>query len=165
MGAMYDLTGEMIELQLMIEDAETDADRAALAARIAEVAMRMDVAADGCARLMRNLGVRIEAYKAEEQRLAKRRRALENGVERIKSAMLAAMDATGTKRVNTSIGVWSVRMNRASVCIDDRSLIPEAYLKQLPPEVDKQAIQEAYKLTGEEIPGTHMARSMSVTFY
>lgn len=164
MGMLYDLTGEMLELQMAIESAESDEDAAEIAELLQDAIGRLRDSADGLARLTRNLSMRCDAYRAEEQRLAKSRRALESSMERIKGALMGAMNASGMQRVQTSIGVWSLRLNPPSVCIDDETLIPAEYLEPQPPKIDKQAIKQAYKLTGEEIPGTHIERAQGLQF-
>ena len=65
-----------------------------------------------------------------------------------------AMEAANVRRVDTSIGRWSVRKNPPSVMIVDAAEIPEDYLVPRPPKVNAAAIRDHFKATGEIVPGT-----------
>lgn len=116
------------------------------------------------AKLSKNLEAEAEMYKAEADRLAKMAKSRSNAVERIKQAIYDAMMVTGRDKVKTDIGTYSLQKNPPSVEITSLDKIPESYLIPQEPKVDKRGIIQAYKMTGEIIPGTEIKQEMGLRF-
>lgn len=73
---LYELTSDYMELLTMLED--PDADEEVIADTLEGLAGDIEAKADGYARVMRQMDADAVAIKAEEERLANRRRSLEN---------------------------------------------------------------------------------------
>ena len=99
-----------------------------------------------------------EAIKVEEERLYKRRQAIANNSEWLKSYLLTEMIAIRILKVKRDVITVSVVDNPPSVEIADVSLIPENFQRIIPPsiEVDKKLIIDHFKQTGEIISGINI---------
>ena len=157
------LTGEYIQLMQMLEDASAE-DEAEIVAAMEAVTDDIEDKADAYARIMKNLLADVDALDVEEKRLKARRTALENRVDRLKSAIQNAMELTGAKKLKTSIGNWSIQKNPLSVSAVDVEKVPARFLIEQPPKVDRRAILEEFKQTGELFDGVTITQSESVRF-
>lgn len=160
---LYELTGEYIQLMQMLEDASVE-DEAEIAAAMEAVAGDIEDKADAYARMMKNLLGDIDALEQEEKRLYDRRTALKNRVDRLKTAIQNAMELTGVKKLKTSIGNWSIQKNPPSVFAVDVEKVPARFLIEQPPKVDRRAILEEFKQTGELLDGVTITQGESVRF-
>lgn len=160
---LYELTGEYIRLMQMLEDAFVE-DEAEIAAAMEAVTGDIEDKADAYARMMKNLLGDVDRLEQEEKRLKARRMALENCVDRLKTAIQNAMELTGTKKLKTSIGNWSIQKNPLSVSEVDVEKVPARFLIEQPPKVDRRAILEEFKQTGELFDGVTITQSESVRF-
>lgn len=160
---LYELTGEYIQLMQMLEDASAE-DEAEIAAAMEAVAGDIEDKADAYARMMKNLQGDIDTLDQEEKRLKNRRTALENRVDRLKTAIQNAMELTGAKKLKTSIGNWSIQKNPLSVSAVDVEKVPARFLIEQPPKVDRRAILEEFKQTGELFDGVTITQGESVRF-
>lgn len=101
---------------------------------------------------------------AEEKELAKRRRRIENKIEKIKGSILAACMGEDGNPVRFTAPRADVlfRLNPPSTVIDDETLLPERYVvKKISAAPDKASIKAAI-LAGEAVPGAHVERTRSV---
>ena len=160
---LYELTGEYIQLMQMLEDASAE-DEAEIMAAMEAVTDDIEDKADAYARIMKNLLADVDALDVEEKRLKARRTALENRVDRLKTAIQNAMELTGTKKLKTSIGNWSIQKNPLSVSAVDVEKVPARFLIEQPPKVDRRAILEEFKQTGELFDGVTITQGESVRF-
>lgn len=164
MANLYELTADYLRLQRLLEDgAETPEEEQAISACIEQLAADINVKADGYARVVRNMTAEAEALRAEEKRLAARRRTLENGIDRLKTSMMTAMQLTGEKKVKTSIGSWSIQKNPQSVAIVDEKAIPAEYWKQPEPELNRTLILSDLK-AGCIVDGCELQQTEGLRF-
>lgn len=160
---LYELTGEYIQLMQMLEDASAE-DEAEIAAAMEAVAGDIEEKADAYARIMKNLLGDVDAIEQEEKRLYSRKVALKNHIDRLKMAIQNAMELTGTKKLKTSIGSWNIQKNPLSVSAVDVEKVPARFLIEQPPKVDRRAILEEFKQTGELLDGVTITQGESVRF-
>ena len=156
---LYKLTGEYQYLQNQIEDGDEQALES-----LDIVSGDLQHAYDGYAKLMRNLAAEAEAMREEEKRLAAKRKAIENGIDRLKQAIYTAMTITGQTKVKTSIGTWGIQKNPYSVKVYNASKVPERFLIPQPPTIDRAAILAEFKETGEVLDGVEIAQGEGVRF-
>ena len=164
MASLYELSAEYASL--------IDAYDAEEAAEVQENILNMlantegEIAdkADAYAKIIRMKEEEAKAFKAEVDRLTARKRAAENMVSRLKSALLDAMKLTGTQEIKTSIGKWRVQMNPPSCEVTDVELVPKMYRVPQPDKVDRKAILDAFKQTGEIPTGVEIKREEGVRF-
>jgi transcriptional regulator of heat shock response len=117
--------------------------------------------AENMAKLIKCLDSDCKAIKEEEQRLADRRKALENKISSIKEYLQNQMEVAGLNKVKRPTITISIQANPPSVEVMDESLIPSTYMVPQPSKIDKRAILTALK-EGEFIPGASIKKTMGV---
>lgn len=115
---------------------------------------------EGTACYVRELKAEADAIKAEEERLAKRRKALENKALRLMNYMRPALDAVGGKVRGL---MASVRISKSqAVTVFDLDALPDAFKRVVTKvDPDKVALKKALK-AGEDIPGAALEDRQSV---
>ena len=147
---LYELTNDYMELLQMAED--PDIDEQAFLDTLEGIEGALEDKADNYAKIMRMLEADAKGIKAEEERLAKRRKTIEGNVSRMKFALQYAMEATGKTKFKTQLFSFNVQSNPASVVMDESDIenIPERFLKYKDPEIDRKAIKDAIKAGNED---------------
>lgn len=158
---IYEIPGALRELLDRLDaDPDTgEVDGEALAA-YAEYNAAAAEKLEGTACYVRELKAEAGAIKVEEERLAKRRKALENKSERLKNYMMPALEAMGGKVKGV---MASVRIGKSqAVTVFDIDALPDAF-KHVKTTIapDKVALKKALK-SGEVIPGAALEDRQSV---
>jgi len=99
--------------------------------------------------------------KAAEERMALRRKALENRARNLRSYLLTCMQVAGVGKIETPELRLAVRKNPPAVVVDDPAAVPAQYWRipdPPPAEVDKAAIKTAIR-AGETVPGAHLEQT------
>ncbi len=142
------------ELSALLDQAEGD-----FATKVERVALKV-----------RSMEVTADAIKAEEVRLAQKRRVQENAVASLKSYLREALRLAGQTKVVGTLATVSVQKNPPSVqgLLDEESLvgmyaIQSPFVKrEVSYALDKKAVIEAHK-AGQEIPqGVSVSQSLSL---
>ena len=122
---LYELTENYRNLQDLLENPEIDQDLITNA--LDEVGEQLEEKSENIAKLIKTLEVEVTGFKAEEKRLADRRKTLENRITGLKSYIDAAMKATGKKKFKGQLFSFNIQKNPPSVNITDSTLIPKEY--------------------------------------
>ena len=93
--------------------------------------------------------------KEEEDRLSKRRKALENRAKGIKKYLLSQLVVLKIAKLKTKLLSLTVNKPRISVEIEDINLVPEEFIR-VNKEAEKSAIKRALE-NGAAIPGVRMS--------
>lgn len=157
MATLYELQENYTNIQMLIESGEYTAEELQFA--IDAVKDEIEKKLEGYAMIVKNLESDIEGLKAEEKRLAERRKSLENGVRRMKEAMQGVLIQTGSNSVKTSKFTVSLRKSTA-VMIENEELIPEQFFR-VKKEVNKSEISNWLK-ENKEIPGAKLVENQSL---
>lgn len=105
-----------------------------------------------------NISAEIDALKAHEKKVAAKRKALESRESWLRDYLKANMERCGISEIKAIDGTFSAKLQkgRASVVIDNESLIPDdSEFIRWTRAVDKTAIAAAIK-AGQEVPGAHI---------
>ena len=157
MASLYEMTQEVMYLQTLLENGDIDEQ----IYKDTVEAMCVDGKMENICKVMKNLEAQSAAYKAEEDRMAVRRKTLENGIKRLKESMMTYMVMADTKKVEA--GLFKVSLGTSkSVSIWDETMLPEEYLIPQPAKVDRAAISKALK-AGEDVTGAELVESNFVT--
>lgn len=157
MSTLYEMTQDVLYLQNLLEEGEIDEQ----AYRDTVECMCIEGKIENICKMMKNLEAKAAAYKSEEDRMAKRRKTIENSVKRLKDSVLDFMLCSNNKKVEA--GVFTVGLGSStSVNVLDASHIPEEYLTPQPPKIDKTALGKALK-EGKEIDGVELAKNPYIT--
>ena len=159
---LYELTSEYLDLLAMLEDPDVDEDL--INDTLEGIDGELEVKADGYARVMRQMDADAKAIKAEEERLANRRKSLENRSAALKSRLQQMMEITGKVKFKTELFSFGIQKNPAAVVMDEQYIenIPECYLIIQEPKIDKQKIKEDLK-AGLDLEGiAHLEQTESL---
>lgn len=149
----------LYELSLAFQDVQNmDLDPEVMKDTLDSIEDAIESKAENIAKLVRNLESDVSAYKEEEDRLKTKRQATENKVKWLKTYLEDNMKLTGKTKFKSGMFNFSIQKNPASVNITDEKIIPEEFLIQQPPKVDKTSIKEILK-RGIEVPGAELKQT------
>ncbi len=154
---LYEMSQSYTQLLEIADSIDEDVFRDTLSA--IEEAIEDKVESVG--KFIRCLEADAKAIKEEEQRLADRRKAIENKISNTKEYLQNQMEVAGIDKVKRATLTVSIQNNPPSVEIADESLIPSDYMIPQPSKIDKKSILSALK-DGEEIPGCEIKQTRSV---
>lgn len=156
MGTLYELTTQATALYELLQAEEID-----------EQTFKDTLEAMGAAdkvesycKVIKQLQNDVEMYKKEIDRLTARKKTADNGIERMKAALLAFLQYSGQDKVKAGTFAVSTATTQA-VQITDEKLIPCIYLVEQPPKISKDAIKKALK-DGEKVNGAELINNIGV---
>lgn len=149
---LYELSLSFQEVQNMDLDPEVMKDT------LDSIEDAIESKAENIAKLIRNLESDVSAYKEEEDRLKTKRQATENKVKWLKTYLEDNMKLTEKTKFKSGMFNFAIQKNPASVNITDEKAIPEEFLIQQPPKVDKTSLKEILK-RGIEVPGAELKQT------
>ena len=164
MASLYELSAGYATLVDAYDTAETDEERENILAILADAEGDIEAKAENYAKLIRMKEEEAKAFKSEVDRLTARKRAAENLVARLKSALLDSMKLTGKGEIKTSIGKWRVQMNPVSCEVVNIDKVPMEYHIKQEDKVDKKSLIDHYKQTGELIDGVEFKQEQGIRF-
>jgi hypothetical protein len=145
---LYELTEEYFSLMEILSEEENDEKIEALR----RIEADFEKKADGYAKVYRTMQAQAEAIKEEETRLKNRRKAVENGAERLKNALYNAMVLLDKKKIKTPLFSFSIQNNPPGVNDYAPEKIPPEYWIPQAPILDKKKLLDDLK-GGEIIEG------------
>lgn len=102
----------------------------------------------------KNIELTIEAMKTEEKRISEQRKALENKLDKFKEYVKGCMEQGGFTKVDTGLGTMTIAKNPMSVEVENEIEVPSEFKQEIVTiKVDKTAIKNHFKETGEILPG------------
>lgn len=137
---LYELQGQWKTLYEMMDDSEADED--AIIDTIEGIEGEIESKADGYACVLTQMDSDDEALTKEIERLQKRRAAIRNNKERLKSRLQDAMELTGKYKFKTERFSFNIQNNPPKVVVDDVTAIPKQFLIPQEPKQDTKAIKE-----------------------
>ena len=151
MGSLYEITNALQVLQEREIEEMTEEEKEQLQEKLKELLIEKS---GSVIQFIQNLQSSIDGIKNEEKRLKEARQYLENRQEKFEEYVLKCMENIGAKEIITDNGILKTRNNPLSVEIVDEDKIPSKYKKQvIETKIDKIAIKEDFKNTGEIIDG------------
>ena len=145
---LYELTGQYQELLDMAE--AEDVDPQVIADTMEAVGGEIEDKAEGYACIIKQLEADAVALKTEEERLAARRKSVENNIRNMKETLQNAMYATGKTKFKTNLFSFGIQKNPASLFIADMDMVPGRFMVPQPDLPDKAAIKEYLKENGDQ---------------
>ena len=138
-----------------------DVDLEVIESTLISLEEAFETKADGIASIMKSLDAEAEAIKAEEVRLAARRKSAENRKEWLKGYLEREMERAGLSKVKTPKFTVSLSLNPPSVEVLDPSKIPSDYWRVPEPQLDKKSIVQAFK-EGNLIDGVRLVQKRGI---
>ena len=159
MSSIYQLTTEAKQLASILSEGELTEDiENALEINQNELQKK----AIDYGYVMKSFESDIDAIDEEIKRLQALKSVRKNGIDRMKSALLEAMQVYDIQKVETPTMKISIRNNPESVELVNEYQVPDKFRKQKVTEtIDKTGIKNALK-NGEEVPGAVLVRNQSI---
>lgn len=153
---LYEITEDIAAIlteEEWTEDTET---------RLENLGMALEKKAENIIGLCTNLEAFVTSAKAEEKRIADRRRAVENRIAHIKGYLQRCMESAEIMTMDAGTHSLRIQQNPPRVIVDSEDAIPPRFFVIIPEQrqLDKKAIAEALKK--EDIPGAHLERGTSL---
>ncbi len=153
---LYDITKNMQGIEQMLADGVEPEQLQDALGDINEVFQEK---AEHILYLMQNMASDVESYKAEESRLAKRRKVAENQMSSIKEYLIMNMINSGITKLDNGVIKASITKPRAMLLITADDRVPAEYKKvSVSSVIDKKQLLAALK-DGEEIDGCEIGQS------
>lgn len=160
MPSLYKLSTSYQEIASLLDDETMDME--IITTALTEIKGSMVDKCANIAGLMKSLEVDAAAIKAEEKRLAERRRLAENKIAWLKGYIQEAMEATGQDKIKTPLWTFSLQKNPPAVIVDDMGKLPKIFVVETISQTpDKKAIKEAI-ISGQDVPGAYISQGVSL---
>lgn len=152
---LYNITNKFVELMNRAEEGElTEEEYNELGE---ELAKELQNKSSNIIGYIQNSKSLLDAIKAEEKRLADMRKAGENKLDKFLQYVKENMERLDLKEIPTELGKLSIAKNPMSVEIENEDEIPEEFKQQvITVKIDKTAIKNHFKQTGEMIAGVRI---------
>ena len=162
---LYELTHDYLAFMQAIENDEIPEE--AIADTLEAITAEIEDKADNIACLLKNLDAEVVAIKAEETRLAERRKAKEKYHERLKAYLSDTLQAAGLNKIETARNKITFRKSESVEIANEEAFIKWASEKRddlltfSAPKVNKTAIKSALK-EGDEIVGVQLVSKNNI---
>lgn len=154
----YSLSAAFNGLLDLLESDEQD--EAAILAELERLGQDIRQKAHGIAVVINALEHMAEAQSSEAKRLSAKAKANENHAQRLRQYTLGVMKELELPRIETGPFTLAIRQNPPSVVVEDAAAVPSDYQRtRIEISVDKRAILDAFKSTGEIPPGVAIVRT------
>lgn len=155
MATLYELTDQYKMLQNFIEENNVEGFELALSQIKGEIGEKLE----GYAMVLKNIESDIAGIKAEEKRLADRRKSMESNLTRIKENMADALLNVDGNRVKTEKFTFSFRKS-SKVEVSNIDSIPQQFIK-VERTISRAELAKALK-AGEKIAGAQLVENQSL---
>lgn len=156
---LYELTHSYQQVLDLITDNEVEHE--GFADTLESIEDAIEVKLNATAIIIKTLEAQAKAIKEEEDRLKKRRSALENNAKRLKVYAQDALESVGLDKVKGDTFTLRMQNNPPSVLLMDDKQVPDKYLVEVQPTVDKKALLEDLK-NGLAIDGAELKQGRSL---
>jgi hypothetical protein len=151
--SLYQLSENYRQALDFLTDPEMDLPMEAINDTLEALGGELEDKAINVAKFLRNMEATADAIKAAEADMAKRRKALENRVQWLKSYIKGNMETCGISQIECPYFKLSVQKNPPAVNILDENAVPAEFKEQVTSwKIDKTAIKDAIK-AGSGVPG------------
>lgn len=147
---LYELTQNYNNLYELLNDDDIPVE--VIEEGLQDIEDSIDVKFDNIAKFIRSLEGNIKIFKEEEDRLAARRKTMQNKVKSLKGYMLEQLMVMDRTKVEANTFVIRRQKNNPSTQITDAKQLDEHYLIPQEPKVDSKKILEDLK-AGKSVKG------------
>jgi len=154
---MYDIAAEVAEI-LGEEEWTEETEQ-----KLESLGMALELKAKNIVGFCADLESFSAAAKAEEGRIAARRKAAEARIDSLKAYVKRCMEMAERDELQAGTHVLKLQKNPPAVVVDDESAIPARFFEIIPAttRLDKKAVAAAIK-AGEAVEGAHLASGISL---
>lgn len=153
--SLYNITDKFIEIMDKVQDGEiTEEEYNELGQELAVALQNKSIGIIG---YIQNKEALIDAVDTQIKRLQELKKAESNSIDKFKQYVKENMEKLGIQKLETEIGKMSITKNPLSVEIQNEDEIPAEFKQEVvTTKIDKTAIKNYFKETGEIVPGTRI---------
>ncbi len=150
--SLYNITNKFVEIMDKAQEGElTEEEYSELGN---ELALELQNKSSNIIGYIKNSESLLDAMKTEEKRLADIRKQGEKKLDKFYQYVKENMERLGLEEIPTELGKLKITKNPMSIEIENEDEIPSEFKKEVTTtQVDKTAIKNHFKDTGEIIPG------------
>ncbi len=155
---LYELSQDYRQALDVLTDPENDLPAEVIADTLEGLQGSLEDKAVNLAKFFRNLEAMAGAIKEAEDRMARRRRAIEGRVKWLKDYLRTNMDACGIQKIESAWFVLAIQKNPSAVDVFDESAVPAEFKEEVVTvRLDKAGIKRALE-AGQTVPGAALSR-------
>lgn len=153
--SLYNITNKFVEIMDKAQEGElTEEEYNELGN---ELALELQNKSSNIIGYIKNSESLLEAMRTEEKRLADIRKQGEKKLDKFYQYVKENMERLGLQEIPTELGKLKITKNPMSIEIENEDKIPAEFKKEVTTtQVDKTAIKNHFKDTGEIIPGVRI---------
>lgn len=160
MSSLFNLTDSYLKVKRMEEEG---ADTETIIDTLNAIESAIEDKAENYHGFIKQLEGEIQTINTEQKRLADLKRSKVNLIDRLKQNLIAALEATGSERIQTDTVIVSLRNNPYTLDIQDESHIPSVFVeKVIERKINKRALLQYVK--ENEVEGVYLKQSKGVMF-
>lgn len=150
--SLYNITNKFVELMDKAQEGElTEEEYNELGN---ELALELQNKSSNIIGYIKNSESLLEAMKTEEKRLSDMRKQGEKKLNKFYQYVKENMERLGLVEILTELGKLKITKNPMSIEIENEDEIPSEFKKEvITTQIDKTAIKNHFKDTGELVPG------------
>jgi hypothetical protein len=157
-NTLYAMSDEYLHLLELLEDPETVPEE--VEAELDRISGKIAHKSEAIAGLIKWYQGLADMRSSEAKRMADSVHRFEGQAERLKAYLLRNMQQTGMTRIDTGRFTLSVKQNPPRVEVLEAAMVPSEYQRtKVIIDVDKRAVTEHWKATGEIPPGVEIVRA------
>lgn len=169
MSGLYELTGDFLKVQGMLENDEFDRDT--LINTLEGIDYAIDIKAENYGKVIKNLEVLKAGIKGQREalknalndeieRLSEKEKAVDNKIKYMKENLGQAMRVTGKEKIKTELFSFYFKKNQAVNITDEKEALNSDYVR-VKKEIDKTKLLAAMK-NGEKFDFADIKESESL---
>ncbi len=150
---LYEINQDYMQALDMFTDPEVDIPLEAAIDTLDGIEGQLQDKAVNVAKFIQNLDATAKAIKEAEQKMAKRRKAIENRAQWFKDYLKNNMQAAGITKIESPWFNLAIQKNPEAVEITNEELLPDDFKTEVvTTKIDKAAIKQVIK-DGVSVPG------------
>ncbi len=158
---LYELTENYIKFneyaeEMLEQEDLTEEDLQMLIDNLDAIKDSIEIKAENTCKFMKHLENDIKSFKAEEDRLAKKRKTLTNTYDGLKDYIKSTLEKANLEKVQAGIFALRLQKNPPSSEVIDVNKLPDKYKIPQDPKIDNKQILADLKL-GVEIEGARFS--------
>lgn len=154
--SLYNITNKFVDLMDKAQEGElTEEEYNELGNELGnELALELQNKSSNIIGYIKNSESLLEAMKTEEKRLSDMRKQGEKKLDKFYQYVKENMERLGLVEIPTELGKLKITKNPMSIEIENEDEIPSEFKKEvITTQIDKTAIKNHFKDTGELVPG------------
>ena len=160
MSSLFNLTDSYLKVKRMEEEG---ADTEMIIDTLNAIESAIEDKAENYHGFIKQLEGEIQTINTEQKRLTDLKRSKVNLIDRLKRNLIAALEATGSDRIQTDTVIVSLRNNPYTLDIQDESHIPNDFVEEVTErKINKRALLQYVK--ENEVEGVYLKQSKGVMF-